>query len=174
MIAMALINLPALLIADEPTTALDVTVQAQILDLIAQLQTEFNTAVIIITHDLGIVRRFADRVYVMSQGEVVEGGATAEVFERPKHPYTRHLMSAEPKGKPPKPAPSAPVVLETENLKVWFPIKRGMLRRIVLPVAAGDTCGIPLRWRSAVKLGHAWCRDRPLAKGWAGTRARHA
>ena len=151
MIAMALANEPDLLIADEPTTALDVTIQAQILELLKSLQRELGMAMLLITHDLGVVRRMADRVYVMSQGEVVEGGATAEVFERPKHPYTRHLMSAEPKGKPPKPAPSAPVVLETENLKVWFPIKRGMLRRTVDHIKAVD--GMSLKLRAGETLG---------------------
>jgi len=151
MIAMALANEPDLLIADEPTTALDVTIQAQILELLKSLQRELGMAMLLITHDLGVVRRMADRVYVMSQGEVVEGGATAEVFERPKHPYTRHLMSAEPKGKPPRPAPSAPVVLETENLKVWFPIKRGMLRRTVDHIKAVD--GMSLKLRAGETLG---------------------
>ncbi|MGE0852804.1 MAG: ABC transporter ATP-binding protein [Hyphomicrobiaceae bacterium] len=151
MIAMALANEPDLLIADEPTTALDVTIQAQILELLKSLQRELGMAMLLITHDLGVVRRMADRVYVMSQGEVVEGGATAEVFERPKHPYTRHLMSAEPKGKPPRPSPNAPVVLETENLKVWFPIKRGMLRRTVDHIKAVD--GLSLKLRAGETLG---------------------
>src|SRR4029077_10574536 len=131
MIAMALANEPDLLIADEPTTALDVTIQAQILELLKALQRELGMAMLLITHDLGVVRRMADRVYVMSKGAVVEEGRTADIFERPQHSYTRHLMSAEPKGKPPTPSPSAPVVLETEDLRVWFPIKRGLLRRTV-------------------------------------------
>ena len=108
-------------------------------------------AMLLITHDLGVVRRMADRVYVMSKGEVVEEGRTADVFERPQHPYTRHLMSAEPKGDPPQPSPSAPVVLETEDLQVWFPIKRGLLRRTVDHVKAVD--GLSLKLRAGETLG---------------------
>jgi microcin C transport system ATP-binding protein len=151
MIAMALANEPDLLIADEPTTALDVTIQAQILELLKSLQRELGMAMLLITHDLGVVRRMADRVYVMSKGEIVEQGRTADVFERPQHPYTRHLMSAEPKGRPPQASPNAPVVLETENLKVWFPIKRGLLRRTVDHVKAVD--GLSLKLRAGETLG---------------------
>jgi microcin C transport system ATP-binding protein len=151
MIAMALANEPDLLIADEPTTALDVTIQAQIIELLQRLQRELHMAMLWITHDLGIVRKTADRVYVMSQGEVVEEGRTADVFERPQHSYTRHLLSAEPKGKPPKAAPSAPIVLETDDLKVWFPIKRGLLRRTVDHIKAVD--GVTLRLRAGETLG---------------------
>jgi microcin C transport system ATP-binding protein len=151
MIAMALANEPDLLIADEPTTALDVTIQAQILELLKVLQRELGMAMLLITHDLGVVRKMADRVYVMNAGEVVEHGTTAEVFERPQHPYTRHLMSAEPKGRPPQSSASAPVVLETENLKVWFPIKRGLLRRTVDHVKAVD--GLSLKLRAGETLG---------------------
>ena len=111
MIAMALANAPDLLIADEPTTALDVTVQAQILTLLKTLQERHGMAILFITHDLGIVERFADDVVVMTKGEVVEAGPTAEVFAAPKHAYTRHLMAAAPKGEPPSAAPSAPVVV---------------------------------------------------------------
>jgi microcin C transport system ATP-binding protein len=151
MIAMALANEPDLLIADEPTTALDVTIQAQILELLKSLQSELGMAMLLITHDLGVVRRMADRVYVMSKGEVVEQGRTADVFDRPQHPYTRHLISAEPKGRPPQSSPSSPVVLETENLKVWFPIKRGLLRRTVDHVKAVD--GLSLKLRAGETLG---------------------
>jgi microcin C transport system ATP-binding protein len=151
MIAMALANEPDLLIADEPTTALDVTIQAQILELLKGLQRELGMAMLLITHDLGIVRRMADRVYVMSKGAVVEQGATADVFERPQHPYTRHLMSAEPKGRPPKSSPDAPIVLETQDLRVWFPIKRGLLRRTVDHVKAVD--GLSLQLRAGETLG---------------------
>jgi len=145
MIAMALANNPDLLIADEPTTALDVTIQAQILELLKSLQRETGMAMLLITHDLGIVRRMADRMYVMNQGEVVEEGATATIFASPQHAYTRHLLSAEPKGKPPTAKPDAPVVLETENLRVWFPIKRGLLQRTVDHVKAVDGLSLKLR-----------------------------
>ena len=151
MIAMALANEPDLLIADEPTTALDVTIQAQILELLKSLQRESGMAMLLITHDLGVVRKMAGRVYVMSEGKVVEEGDTAEVFERPRHAYTRHLLSAQPKGSPPQPNPGAPVVLETENLKVWFPIKKGLLRRTVDHVKAVD--GLSLKLRAGETLG---------------------
>jgi len=151
MIAMALANEPDLLIADEPTTALDVTIQAQILELLKSLQKELGMAMLLITHDLGVVRKMAARVYVMSAGKIVEEGHTADVFERPQHAYTRHLMSAEPKGRPPQPSPGAPVVLETDNLKVWFPIKRGMLRRTVDHVKAVD--GLSLKLRAGETIG---------------------
>jgi microcin C transport system ATP-binding protein len=145
MIAMALANEPDLLIADEPTTALDVTIQAQILDLLRTLQRESGMAMLLITHDLGIVRHMADRVYVMNKGVIVEEGRTADVFERPQHAYTRHLMSAEPKGQPPKARPAAPVVLQADDLKVWFPIKRGLLRRTVDHIKAVDGLSLKLR-----------------------------
>src|SRR6185312_3802227 len=101
MIAMALANEPQLLIADEPTTALDVTVQAQILELLARLKARKGMAMLFITHDLGIVRKFADRVCVMTKGEIVESGLTRDIFANPQHAYTKHLLAAEPKGKPP-------------------------------------------------------------------------
>jgi microcin C transport system ATP-binding protein len=151
MIAMALANEPNLLIADEPTTALDVTIQAQILELLKTLQSELHMAMLLITHDLGIVRKMADRVYVMNNGTIVEQGSTTEVFEKPKHPYTCHLMSAEPKGEPPRATPHAPVVLQTENLKVWFPIKAGLMRKTVDHVKAVD--GLSLALRAGETLG---------------------
>jgi len=151
MIAMALANEPDLLIADEPTTALDVTIQAQILELLKSLQRESGMAMLLITHDLGVVRRMADRVYVMNAGKVVEEGRTADVFQRPQHTYTRHLMSAQPKGSPPEANPAAPVVLETENLKVWFPIRKGLLRRTVDHVKAVD--GLSLKLRAGETMG---------------------
>jgi microcin C transport system ATP-binding protein len=151
MIAMALANEPDLLIADEPTTALDVTIQAQILELLKSLQRESGMAMLLITHDLGVVRKMADRVYVMNGGKIVEQGKTADVFERPQHAYTRHLMSAEPKGPPPQANDKAPVVLETEDLKVWFPIRKGLLRRTVDHVKAVD--GLSLKLRAGETLG---------------------
>ena len=151
MIAIALANEPDLLIADEPTTALDVTIQAQILELLKKLQKEMGMAMLLITHDLGIVRRMADRVYVMQNGEIVENGSAKEVFEKPKHAYTRHLLAAEPKGTPPETNMSGPVVVETDNLKVWFPIKRGLLQRTVDHVKAVD--GLSMKLRAGETLG---------------------
>ncbi len=151
MIAMALANRPKLLVADEPTTALDVTVQAQILDLIGRLRDEYGMAVLFITHDLGIVRKFADRVCVMTKGEIVERGPTAEIFANPQHPYTKHLLAAEPKGRPPKADRTAPIVMEGENVRVWFPIRKGFFRRTVDHVKAVD--GIDLQLRSGQTLG---------------------
>ncbi len=151
MIAMALANEPDLLIADEPTTALDVTVQAQILRLLKELQRDMGMAVLLITHDLGIVRKMADWVCVMTKGEIVEQGPTADVYERPQHAYTKHLLAAEPKGNPPASDPSAPVIVETDNLKVWFPIKRGIFRRTVDHIKAVD--GISVKVRTGQTLG---------------------
>jgi microcin C transport system ATP-binding protein len=151
MIAMALANNPDLFIADEPTTALDVTVQAQILELLKGLQKEFAMALLLITHDLGIVRHMADRVCVMQRGRIVEAGETAGIFAHPKHPYTRQLINAEPKGAPPKSNPKAPVVMTTENLKVWFPIKRGFFRRTVGHVKALD--GVSVEVKAGQTLG---------------------
>ena len=151
MIAMALANEPDLLIADEPTTALDVTIQAQILELLSDLRREMGMAMLLITHELGIVRRMAERVYVMQAGEIVEEGRTEDIFKAPKHPYTRHLLAAEPKGKPPGFDAAAPVVVEAEDLKVWFPIRRGLLRRTVDHVKAVD--GLSLKLRAGQTLG---------------------
>ncbi len=151
MIAMALANEPDLLIADEPTTALDVTIQAQILELLARLKAEFNMAMLLITHDLGIVRKMADRVCVMNNGEIVERGATADIFAAPKHPYTKHLIESEPKGQPPAADPKAATILEAKDLRVWFPIKRGFLRQTVGHIKAVD--GIDLAVKEGQTLG---------------------
>jgi len=152
MIAMALANKPDVLIADEPTTALDVTIQAQILELLADLKQSEGMGLLFITHDLGVVRRIADRVCVMQQGEIVEQGPTAEIFDRPQHPYTLKLLSAEPSGQPDPVADGAQEIVRTDHLKVWFPILKGLLRRTVghvkavndatLSVRAGETLGI--------------------------------
>jgi microcin C transport system ATP-binding protein len=123
MIAMALANEPDLLIADEPTTALDVAIQAQVLDLLHDLRERLGMAMLLITHDLGVVRKMADRVCVMTEGEVVEEGRIEEVFERPHHEYTKKLLGAVPRGGP-LPVEGEPVSLAaTDDLKVWFPMK---------------------------------------------------
>ena len=145
MIAMALANEPDLLIADEPTTALDVTIQAQILKLLRDLKARFGMALLLITHDLGIVRKMADRVSVMSQGEIVEAGPTAEIFERPQHAYTRRLLAAEPGPRTPPEDGAGPVVVTAEDVKVWFPIKAGVLRRTVDYVKAVDGVSVTVR-----------------------------
>jgi microcin C transport system ATP-binding protein len=151
MIAVALANNPDLLIADEPTTALDVTVQAQILELLRSLQHESGMAMLLITHDLGIVRHMADRVAVMQNGRIVETGPVGRIFDDPQHDYTKMLLAAEPKGLPPRSDDGARAVLEAQDLKVWFPVKRGFLRRLVGHVKAVD--GVDLTVREGQTLG---------------------
>ncbi len=151
MIAMALLCRPALLIADEPTTALDVTIQAQILALLKDLQSRLGMALLLITHDLNIVRKVADRVCVMTEGRIVESGPVAAVFADPQHAYTRKLLAAEPKGNPHAVPHDAPMVLQAEKVKVWFPIQAGLLRRTVGHVKAVD--GIDLDIRAGETLG---------------------
>lgn len=151
MIAMALANRPELLIADEPTTALDVTVQAQILELLRQLKGQHGMSMLFITHDLGIVRKFADRVCVMTKGKIVETGTVEEVFTNPQHQYTRHLLASEPRGEPPLADSSKPIVMQGSDIKVWFPIKAGLMRKVVDHVKAVD--GIDLSLRAGQTLG---------------------
>ena len=151
MIAMALANEPDLLIADEPTTALDVTVQAQILKLLKELQSRLGMAILFITHDLGIVHKVADRVCVMKQGKIVEQGEVEAVFSAPQHPYTRELIAAEPKGDPAPLNPHGDVMIRTDDLKVWFPIKRGVLRKVVGHIKAVD--GVTIEVRRGETLG---------------------
>ncbi|WP_163270433.1 ABC transporter ATP-binding protein [Chelativorans alearense] len=151
MIAMALANEPDLLIADEPTTALDVTVQAQILELLAKLRRDNDMSMLFITHDLGIVRKVADRVCVMTGGKIVESGPTEEIFSNPQHAYTRHLLAAEPKGEPPQANLAAEKVIQGDGIKVWFPIKKGLLRRTVDHVKGVD--GVDVTVRAGQTLG---------------------
>ena len=145
MIAMALANNPKLLIADEPTTALDVTVQAQILELLEKLKQERSMSMLFITHNLGIVRKFADRVCVMTGGKIVETGKTADIFNHPQHDYTKKLLAAEPKGNPPKADKNAPVVMEGEKVRVWFPVKKGFFRRTIDYIKAVNDIDVTIR-----------------------------
>ena len=145
MIAMALANEPDLLIADEPTTALDVTVQAQILKLLRDLQARLGMAMLFITHDLGIMRKIADRVCVMRHGEIVERGSVESILKNPQHPYTQALIAAQPKGAPAPLNPTGDVIVKTDNLKVWFPIKRGVMRKTVGHIKAVDGVSVELR-----------------------------
>ncbi len=138
MIAMALANEPELLIADEPTTALDVTVQLKILELLKELQARLGMAILLISHDLNLVRRIAHRVCVMQSGRVVEQASCDELFRSPQHPYTRELLAAEPSGEPVAVPESTTPLLEVEDLRVWFPIKKGLLRHTVDHVKAVD------------------------------------
>ena len=152
MIAMALANKPDLLIADEPTTALDVTIQAQILELLAKIQKSEGMGMLFITHDLSVVRRIADRVCVMKGGEIIEEGVTNEIFESPKHAYTKKLLNAEPSGIPRPIIANAAKVIDIKNLRIWFPIVKGILRKVVgnvkavnnanLNISEGETLGI--------------------------------
>jgi microcin C transport system ATP-binding protein len=150
MIAMAIANEPDILIADEPTTALDVTIQAQILDLMRELKDRLGMALLLITHDLAIVRHMAERVCVMTRGEIVETGPTAAVFARPQHPYTTRLLAAEPKGRVPPADPAAPAVIEGAHVRVWFPIRRGLFRRVRGYVKAVDGVSLEVRAGSTV------------------------
>src|SRR5580704_8885094 len=151
MIAMAIANEPDILIADEPTTALDVTIQAQILQLMRDLRDRLGMALLLITHDLSIVRHMAERVCVMTQGEIVESGPTPDIFAHPQHPYTRRLLAAEPKGRVPPAPTDAPVLVEGDAVKVWFPVRGGLFRRVQRHVKAVD--GVSLSLRAGMTLG---------------------
>jgi len=151
MIAMALANKPSLLIADEPTTALDVTIQAEILHLLRKLQSDLGMAILLITHDLTIVRSLADRVYVMNKGVLVENGSTEEIFTKPDHPYTKILLNSQPKGNPVAPDLSHSTVARIQNLKVWFPLRRGVLRTTIGHIKAVN--GVSLSVRQGETLG---------------------
>ena len=148
---MAIANQPDILIADEPTTALDVTIQANILTLLRDLRDRLGMALLLITHDLTIVRRMAERVCVMTRGEIVEAGPTSAVFDRPQHIYTRRLLAAEPKGRAPPADRGAPVLVEAADTRVWFPIRAGVLRRVRGYVKAVD--GVSLTLRAGATLG---------------------
>jgi microcin C transport system ATP-binding protein len=145
MIAMALANEPDLLIADEPTTALDVTIQAQILKLLKDLQRQMHMSMLLITHDLNIVRKIADRVCVMHDGEILERGMTEQLFTAPQHEYTRELLAAEPADHAPPPDPNAAEVMRSDSVRVWFPVRRGVLRRTVDHIKAVDDVSLRIR-----------------------------
>src|SRR5436189_260391 len=164
MIAMAIANEPDILIADEPTTALDVTIQAQILELMRDLKDRLGMALLLITHDLSIVRHMAERVCVMTQGEIVESGPTADIFARPRHPYTQRLLAAEPKGRVPPADPAAPVLVEGDKLKVWFPIRRGLFRRIKGYVKAVDGEGLRVHNLTATEAERRRLIEETLAE----------
>ena len=152
MIAMAIAGNPDLLIADEPTTALDVTIQANILNLLKELQNSLGMAMLFITHDLTLVRRLADRVAVMKNGEIVEIGLVSEVFANPTHEYTRHLLSSEPKGSPLPVPDNAKNILECQNVKVYFPIKKGFLKSISGYTKAVDDISLTLAQSSTLGI----------------------
>ena len=166
MIAMALANDPDLLIADEPTTALDVTIQAQILGLLREIQKNRGMSILLITHDLGVVRKVANRVCVMKDGKIVETSETAHLFQAPRHPYTQHLLKAEPSGNPLSARTTERPVIKAENLRVWFPIKKGLLRRTVGHIKAVDGIDITIREGQTVGVvGESGSGKTTLAMG---------
>jgi microcin C transport system ATP-binding protein len=166
MIAMALANEPDLLIADEPTTALDVTTQAQILKLLEDLQKDLGMAVLLITHDLGIVRKVSDRVYIMQQGRVVEEGLTKEIYANPSQAYTRELLSAEPPQKPQRDVSGNEVIMQGENIRVWFPINRGVFKKTVGHIKAADDVSFSVRAGETLGIvGESGSGKTTLAQG---------
>ncbi len=152
MIAMALANDPKVLIADEPTTAVDVTVQAQLLELLAELQQRIGMSILFITHDLRVVKKIAQRVYVMKSGEIVESGTTDSVFSTPTHEYTKRLLSSQPSGTPDAIAPDAKTLVDIKNVKVWFPIKRGIFRKTIGHIKAVDEVSFDIKEGETVGL----------------------
>ncbi len=152
MIAMALANDPKVLIADEPTTAVDVTVQAQLLELLAELQQRIGMSILFITHDLRVVKKIAQRVYVMKSGEIVESGTTDSVFSTPTHEYTKRLLSSQPSGTPDAIAPDAKTLVAIKDVKVWFPIKRGIFRKTIGHIKAVDEVSFDIKEGETVGL----------------------
>lgn len=151
MIAMALANKPTVLIADEPTTALDVTVQAEILELLSDLQAEMGMALLLISHDFGVVRKVADHVCVMREGELLESGPVEEVFTNPQHEYTKELIDSEPSGCAMPVSDDAEEVMNCQNMKVWFPLKGGVFGRVKDYIKAVD--GVSFKVRAGETLG---------------------
>ncbi len=152
MIAMALANDPKVLIADEPTTAVDVTVQAQLLELLAELQQRIGMSILFITHDLRVVKKIAQRVYVMKSGEIVESGTTDSVFSTPTHEYTKRLLSSQPSGTPDTIASDAKTLVAIKDVKVWFPIKRGIFRKTIGHIKAVDEVSFDIKEGETVGL----------------------
>jgi microcin C transport system ATP-binding protein len=152
MIAMALANDPKVLIADEPTTAVDVTVQAQLLELLAELQQRIGMSILFITHDLRVVKKIAQRVYVMKSGEIVESGTTDSVFSTPTHEYTKRLLSSQPSGTPDAIASDAKTLVAIKDVKVWFPIKRGIFRKTIGHIKAVDEVSFDVKEGETVGL----------------------
>jgi len=165
MIAMALANKPDLLIADEPTTAVDVTIQAQILKLLRELQAELGMAILLISHDLVMVRKMAREVAVMQSGKIVEQTTTEALFKAPQHPYTKLLLAAQPRPKVDS-AVFGDELISAKELKVWFPIKAGLLRRVVDHVKAVDGVSVDIRSGETVGIvGESGSGKTSLALG---------